>query len=63
MSVPCSVSFPPPDDRKQDAETTTAHSKCFIELLKKQKVLTSTLSTIWENTDGCVEQYIFASAL
>ena len=25
--------------------------------------MTSTLSTIWENTDGCAEQYICASAL
>ena len=26
-------------------------------------MLTSVLSTIWENTDGCVEQYICASSL
>ena len=51
------------DDSKQDAATTTAHSKRLIELLKEQKVLTSTLSTIWENTYGCAEQYICASAL
>ena len=25
--------------------------------------MTSTLSTIWENTDGCSEKYICASAL
>ena len=25
--------------------------------------MTSTLSTIWKNTDGCEEQYICASAL
>ena len=25
--------------------------------------MTSTLSTTWENTDGCAEQYIYASAL
>ena len=50
------------DDSKQDAATTTVHSKFLIELFKK-KVLTSTLSTIWENTDGCAEQYICASAL
>ena len=35
----------------------------MIELLKEQKVLTSTLSTIWENTDGCADQYICASSL
>ena len=50
-------------DSKQDTATTTAHSKCFIELSKKQKVLTSTLSAIWENTDHCVEQYRCASAI
>ena len=32
---------------KQDTSTTTSHSKHFIELLKKQKQLTSTLGTIW----------------
>ena len=51
------------NNSKQDAATTTAHNKKTIELLKEQKVLTSTLITIWENTDGCAEQYICASAL
>ena len=51
------------DDSKQDAATTTAHSKRLIELLKEEKKLASTLSTIWGNTDGCAEQYRFASAL
>ena len=49
------------DDSKQDATTTTAHSKHFIELLKQ--LLTSTLSKIWENTVGCEEKYICASVL
>ena len=44
------------DDSKQYAATNTAHSKRLIEDLK-EFVLTSSLSTIWENTDGCVEQY------
>ena len=35
-------------DRKQYAETTTENIKRLIELLKEKKVLTSTLSTIWE---------------
>ena len=52
-----------PDDSKQYAVTTTAHSKHLIELLKEQKVLTSKLSTIWENTDGCAEQYRCSSEL
>ena len=51
------------DDRKQDATTTIAHSKRFISLLKDKKVLTTSLRKIWENTDGCAEQYRFASAL
>ena len=51
------------DDSKQDAATTTAHSKRLISLLKNEKVLKTSLSTIWENTDGCAEQYICASAL
>ena len=51
------------NDSKQDAATTTAHSKCLIELLEEQKVLTSTLITLWGNTDGCAEQYVCASVL
>ena len=51
------------DDSKQDAATTTAHRKRLISLLKKKQVLTTSLSTIWENTDGCAEQYRCASAL
>ena len=35
------------DDIKQYAATTTAHSKSMIDILKEQKVLTSTLITIW----------------
>ena len=44
------------DDSKKDAATTTAHSKQLISLLKDKQVLTTSLSTIWENTDGCAEQ-------
>ena len=51
------------DGSKQDAATTTAHSKQLISLLKNKQVLTSSLSTIWENTDGCAEQYRCASSL
>ena len=51
------------DNRKQDASTTTSHRKCLIELLKGENILTSALSIIWENTDGCVEQYTCASVL
>ena len=49
------------DDSKQYAATTNSHSNRFIELLKKK--LMSALITIWENTDGCAEQYICATSL
>ena len=51
------------DDSKQDAATNTAHSKLLISLLKNKQLLTISLSTIWENTDGFAEQYRCASAL
>ena len=51
------------DDSKQDAYTTTSHINCFIELPKERKLLTSSLSKIWGNTDGSEEQYRFSSAL
>ena len=50
-------------DSKKDSTTTTAHINRFVELLKEQKVLTSTLSTISENTDGCADKYRCDSAL
>ena len=34
------------DDSKQDAATTTAHSKLLISLLKNKQVLTTSLNTI-----------------
>ena len=51
------------DDSKQDDSTTTAHSKYFISFLKEEKLFTTSFSTIWENTDGCAEQYRCESAL
>ena len=50
-------------DSKQDAATATAHSKRLILWLKKRKLLETALSTIWGNTDGCVEQYRCAFTL
>ena len=41
------------DNSKQDAATTTTHSKRLISLLNNKQVLTTSLSTIWENTDCC----------
>ena len=63
MSIPCSVSFVYVRWQKKDTTTTTAHINFLIEMLKKEKVLTSTSSTIWENTYGCAEHYRCASAL
>ena len=51
------------DDIKQDSATTTAHNKQLISLLKNKQVLTTSLGTVWENTDGCAEQYRCASPL
>ena len=48
---------------RENAATNTTHSKRLISLIKYKEVLTTSLSKIWENTDGCAEQYIFASAL
>ena len=50
-------------DRKQDDATTIAHSKHIIELLKQRNILSSELSTLWENTDGCAEHYRCDTAL
>ena len=51
------------DDSKKDAATNNANRKRLISLLKNQQLLTTSLSTILENADGCAEQYICASAL
>ena len=51
------------DDIKQDSATTTSHSKHLISLLKEKKLMTTSFSTIWENTGGCAKQYRCASAL
>ena len=61
MSTSCIISFFFSDDSKQDAANTTSHRKSFIELLKLKTLLTSALSTIWGNSDGCAKKYICAS--
>ena len=48
---------------KQDVSTTAEHIKHIIELLKNRTVLLAAMSTIWENSDGCVEKYCCATAL
>ena len=44
------------DNIKQDAATNTAHINCLISFLKEKKLMRTSLSTIWEKTDGCDEQ-------
>ena len=45
------------DESKQDAETTSERIKRVIELLQNRTVLFSDMINIWENTDGCADQY------
>ena len=51
------------DGSKQDAAPTYEHSKHIIELLQNRKVLFSEIIIIWENTDGCAEQYLCATVI
>ena len=51
------------DDGKQYAETTAAHSKHLLQFLQQKNILRTTRSTIWDNTDGCVDQYRCATVL
>ena len=51
------------DDSKLNSDTTTSHRKIFISLLKDKKLVAASLSEIWENTDGCAEQYKCDSAI
>ena len=37
--------------------------KRIIELMNQCNTMSNTLSTIWENTDGCAEQYRCATTL
>ena len=50
------------DDSKQDAVTTTAHSKRLVSFLK-EKIIYNIIEYNIENTDGCAEKYRCASAL
>ena len=50
-------------DSKQDSSTTSARTKCIIEVLQNRTVLFSYIITIWENTDGCADQYLCATVL
>ena len=51
------------DDRKQDTTTTDEHIKRIIRLLQNRTVLFSEMSNMWENTDGCAEQFFCTTAL
>ena len=50
------------DDKKQDADTTTAHSKSLITFLKRKKLSRASLGTILDNTDGLDKKHRCASA-
>ena len=51
------------DNSKQDAENTNSHSKRLISFLKDKRLITASLSTIWENTDVCAKKHIYAYTL
>ena len=51
------------DDSKQDSATTTVQSKRTIILLNQSNIIFNTLITIWGETDGFDEHYIFETAL
>ena len=51
------------DGNKQDAAKTTERIKRIIKLLKKLKIISSKLSMLWENRDGCPENYRCSTAL
>ena len=51
------------DNRKKDADTTAAHRKRIIDLLKKQKFLGDDVSTLWVNTYSCAVHCRCATAL
>ena len=40
-----------------------AHSKCIIEMFQNRTLFFANMITIWENTDGCEDQYLCATAL
>ena len=45
------------DNIKQYSATTATHRECIIVLFKLRDIISSKLSTLWENTDVCVESY------
>ena len=51
------------DNIKQDSATTAEHIKRIAYLLKIRKNIFYGLSNIWENTDGCAENYRCDTAL
>ena len=51
------------DDRKQDSAKSIVDSKSNIENFKQRNLVSNILSMIWENTDGCAEQYRCSTVL
>ena len=51
------------DDRKKESLTMATNSIQIISLLQNRTVLFDDVSNIWENTDVCDEQYLFATEI
>ena len=51
MTCSISVSFFLSDNSRQYAATTIAHIKRLVTFFKEKRVLATSLSKIWENTD------------
>ena len=51
------------DDSAQDGATTATHTRQLLQKLLDSDIIKAGLSTLWESTDGCAEQYRSATAL
>ena len=51
------------DNSKQDAAATTVNTKGLLDTLLDKKITHKSLSTLWEDTDGCSESYRSVSVL
>ena len=49
------------DDNKQDISKTAARIIDLINILVTNIIITQYISTIWEETNGCANQYICAT--
>ena len=51
------------DKSEQDSDTTDSHIKQIIDIFKISRCLGSGHSNIWDNTEGCAENYRCSTAL